>query len=68
MVFVIFALQTTTIFQGRSKPGIMAVELIDLLCLIIICRLFNRGPGTTKNQRLTTTKYLHRKKVYKTFI
>lgn len=68
MVFVIFALQTTTIFHGRCKPGIAAAELIDLLCLITICRLFNRGlesPGTTKSQRLTTTKYLCRKKVCK---
>lgn len=71
MGFVIFALQTTTIFQGRCKCRIAAVELIDLLCLIIIHRLFNRGPetlGTTKSQRLTTTKYLCRKKVYKILI
>lgn len=67
MVFVIFALQITTIFHGRCKPGIAAAELIDLLCLITICRLFNReSPGTTKSQRLTTTKYLCRKKVCKT--
>lgn len=69
--FCNFPLQTTTIFQGSCKPGIAAVELIDLLCLIIIHRLFNRGPetlGTTKSQRLTTTKYLCRKKVCKTLI
>ena len=71
MVFVIFALQITTIFQGRYKPGMAAVELIDLLCVIIIHTLFNRGPetlGTPRSQRLITTKYLHRKKVCKTLI
>lgn len=71
MVFVISVLQTTTIFHGRCKPGIVAVELIDLLCLITIHRLFNKGPetsGTTKSQRLTTTEYLRRKKVCKTLI
>lgn len=70
-VFVTFSLQISTIFQGRCNPRIMAVELTDLLCLIIICRLFNRGletPRTTKNQKLTTTKYLCRKKVCKTFV
>lgn len=71
MGFVTFSLQTSTIFQGRCKPGIVAVDLTELLCLIIICRLFNRGletPRTTKSQRLKTTKYLCRKKVCKTFI
>lgn len=69
MVFIIFALQTTTIFQGRCKLGMETAELIDLLCSITICRLFNKGPetpGTTKSQQLTTTKYLLRKKVYQT--
>lgn len=70
-VFVTFSLQTSTIFQGKCTPGIVAVELTDLLCLIIICRLFNRGletPRTTKSQRLTTTIYVCRTKVCKTFI
>lgn len=68
---VIFALQTTTIFQGRQKPTTAAVELMDWLCLISICKLFNKGPeipGTTKSQRLTSTKQLLRKKVCKTSI
>lgn len=58
-VFVTFSLQTSTIFHRRRKPGIVAVELTDLLCLIIVCRLFNRGletPRTTKSQMLTTAK------------
>lgn len=69
--FCNFLLQPTTIFQGSSNPRIAAVELIDLLCLIIIHRVFNRGLDTleiTKSQRLTTTKYLCKKKACKTLI
>lgn len=71
MFSVIPDLQTTAIFQGRCKPRTAAVELIGLLCLITIHRLFNGGletPGTTKSQRLATTEYLCRKEVCKSFL
>lgn len=70
MFSVISDFQTTTIFQGRLKPRIAAVELIALLCLITIRRLFSRGletSGTTKSQGLTATVYICRKKVCNSF-